>query len=105
MNIPIIASIGLWAFAHVGNAPLTIIMGATAPILEGAGILDGDYVPRSVTVEFPAGATGYGTIPFNNLDTTTVNWGNRLRERDVGSGFPPPPFTVHDNINLTLSPQ
>jgi hypothetical protein len=60
-----------------------------------------DSPGKSVTVKVPSGATGYGTVPFDNGDTSADNWGNAFR----GKGWDGTSYltgTVNGNITLTI---
>ncbi|MCL2231350.1 MAG: leucine-rich repeat domain-containing protein, partial [Treponema sp.] len=82
VTLPQIKYIGDEAFAseqreEAGTA-LTITMGASAPSL-GTGIFS--ELSRTIIVQVPRNATGYGNIPavYDNTDDTSQNWGNGLR--------------------------
>jgi hypothetical protein len=88
-------------FLSTGGTALTIRLGSPAPTL-GFGIffVGSDYVPspKTVTVEVPPGATGYGnTIPqtYDSSDNTTLSWGNGFR----GGGWTSAGAFVYDDVN------
>jgi hypothetical protein len=111
INIPNVTFFGTQAFHSTTSNDFTITLGQTAPTVETILFLSGAHPPITVTVRVPTGATGYGTLPFNNADTTTPNWGNAFR----GMGWDPGNAawaanggygngTVNANINLIIMP-
>jgi len=91
LNIPSIKTIGRRAFQHLwelvpgtgeygtlgSNLPVTIIMGATAPVISNAGGLPELFTEnngRLVTIKIPNGATGY--TPVSPFDGETVSFGS-----------------------------
>ncbi|MCL2042743.1 MAG: leucine-rich repeat protein [Treponema sp.] len=101
INLPKVFAIGPYSFSGTGTQALTVTLRDTAPAV-GNFLFDNIHSPKNVIVRIPDGATGYGTIPFNNADTNTVNWGNGFR----GRGWMPPgspPGTVNPNIDLTFA--
>ena len=78
VSLPMAETIDGSAFASTGATALTITLGNSAPSLQ-IGIFINNP-PKTVTVQVPAGATGYGAIPATYSGTdSTPNWGNGLR--------------------------
>jgi hypothetical protein len=96
----------LYAFRSTGTEELTITLGSatnlTAPTLQVL-IFDDVTSPKTVTVRVPAGETWYGTLPFNNSDTTTDNWGNAFRGKGWNSIDGYGTGTVNSNVNLIIT--
>jgi hypothetical protein len=103
INIPAVTNIDPRAFIWTGTTPdLTVTMGVVAPTL-GMNIFDGVSYGKNVTVKVPSGATGYGSLPFDNSDTSTYNWGNGFRGCGWdGSAFLPGGGMTSGGINLTI---
>jgi len=79
VDLSSVESIGIFCFLSTGGTSLTIKMGNKAPTV-GYRMFDGVSVPKNVTVEIPAGATGYGSIPGTyNSGNVTENWGHAFR--------------------------
>ncbi|MDR2370948.1 MAG: leucine-rich repeat domain-containing protein [Treponema sp.] len=101
-DFPQVTSIGPDVFSGTRGTSLTITLGAsTAPTL-GNSIFGGITMSKSVTVKVPSSATGYGTVPFNNSDTTSNNWGNAFR----GKGWDGTNYLgslANSNITLTIT--
>jgi hypothetical protein len=98
VSLPAVANINQQAFDRTGGQSLTITLGSATPIV-GRGMFSNVSVPKTVTVQVPSGATGYGSSP---VDTTTNNWGNAFR----GTGWDGFTYnlggTVNTNITLTI---
>jgi hypothetical protein len=100
VNLPAAASIGECVFQSTGDQDLTLTLGSTPPTL-GIDIFLNFSSPKSVTVKVPSGASGYGTVPFDNGDTSTDNWGNAFR----GKGWDGANYlygTVNANVSLEI---
>ena len=100
VNIPKVTNIGGWAFSSTGAAALSITMGSIAPTL-GDNIFGTASTAKTVTVEVPAGAVGYGPSAFGT--NTTANWANGLR----GGGWNGSSFAQYSqpNQNITVNIQ
>jgi hypothetical protein len=103
-DFPLVTSIGNYAFAHTGSQmDLTITLGSTtnlaAPKL-GTAMFAGVRSTKTVTVQVPSGASGYG-MPFDTTDTTANNWGNAFRGKGWNSedGY----LSGGVNANITLA--
>lgn len=79
---------------------LTLTLRNTAPSVGATSFL-GVNSPKNVIVRIPSGATGYGTLPFNNSDTTTNNWGNAIKGKGW-DGYSYFGATVNTAINLSI---
>jgi hypothetical protein len=103
VSLPAATSIDSYAFGFTGTGDLAVTLGSAANLTPPAlGMqMFGGVTSKSVTVKVPSGATGYGTLPFDNDDTTTANWGNGFR----GGGWEESAMTggtVNSNITLTI---
>jgi hypothetical protein len=101
VSLPAAKTIDLNAFRESGAGSLTVILGGTAPRV--ASNMFSGITSKTVTVKTPAGAAGYGPMPFDNAGTAAVNWGNGFRGCGwTGSGFTGG-GTLNDNITLILT--
>jgi hypothetical protein len=98
VSFPAATTIGDRAFTHTSTTALTVLLGSTAPTL-GYKVFDYVTAAKTVTVQVPSDAAGYGASPAN---TTTENWGNGFR----GGGWDGSSFvsggSVNSNITLTI---
>jgi hypothetical protein len=101
--LPSVTSIGSFCFIDTGTMPLKVTLGATPPTLgENIFYMNGGPVSKTVTVEVPSGATGYGTLPLTVSDTDE-SWANGFR----GGGWDGNNFTttsdrIKTSVNLTI---
>jgi hypothetical protein len=100
-------SISYDAFADTGTTDLIITLGTASPTVSNS-MFSGVNSARTVTVEVPSGATGYGaTLPLTvSGSDTTPCWANGFR----GAGWAYNAFVssdsyINQNITLTITAQ
>jgi hypothetical protein len=102
VNLPNVGTIGEWVFQYSGNEALAVTLGQTVPLL-GAYIFAG-CGERTVTVNIPAGADGYGDVQEYSGDNSAECWANGFRgagwEAKDGGGFG---FVNASNINASIT--
>jgi hypothetical protein len=90
-------------FKYTGTEPLTVTLGSHAPDMYG-GMFVGVTGPKTVTVEVPSSATGYGDIPATYESDEfrwVANWSNGFRGRGLVNGYDDSgPF--NENIKLRV---
>jgi len=100
-HFPAVTSIGSTAF-RVCVSLTTITLGDTAPTV-GINMFQSITAAQTITVQVPAGATGYGILPETySGDDSTENWGNALR----GLGWNGDDYltgTPNDHITLIIT--
>jgi hypothetical protein len=107
VNIPAIESIGAEVFKNIGGSTTAmsfeITMGPNAPTL-AANIFSGITSQKTVTVNIPAGADGYGDVREYSGDDLTECWANGFRcagwEAKDGGGFG---FTYGGSVNTNIT--
>jgi hypothetical protein len=101
LSLPKATSIGANVFyeSFNGVVSLTIILGEAVPTL-GLSMFSSISSAKSVTVQVPTGATGYGSSP---TDDSTENWGNAFRGMGWNGSYLT--GTVNGNISLTITYQ
>jgi hypothetical protein len=106
VNLSAATSIGTEAFRDTGTTTLTVTLGATAPSTVGDEVFV--HSAKTVTVEVPSGATGYGaTLPLTVSGAdTTVCWANGFRGAGWnGSAFTDYNSSINQNITVTITAQ
>jgi hypothetical protein len=90
-NLPNVESIGECVFQKSGNGALAVTLGQTVPLLGVCTFIN--CGERTVTVNIPAGAAGYGEPRTYEGDDSTECWANGFRgagweaKEGGGSGF------------------
>ena len=101
LYIPSVTDIFEKCFADTGSGPLTITMYSKAPTVQTASF-EG-ISSKTVTINVPSGATGYGTSVSGS--NATINWANGFRGAGWdGSAFLGGPINTNITVNIVEQP-
>jgi hypothetical protein len=95
VDLPNVETIGESAFQYSGNAGLAFTMGPNAPELANE-IFNGS---KTITVNIPAGADGYGDVQEYSGANSTACWANGFR----GGGWGGSGFVDASKINQNIT--